>query len=244
MSTLRKIRSAFGFLLRGQFAALFNALTRFLRLYPALMIGDTYLFTVEPFNFRSDKTADEPDEDVHCETDPAVIGKLLACMKGTTDYPWIKPEDRHKKFEDFFRRGSRVWIIEIGTEVAGFIWETRHTYSYTYGNRTLIFDDLPNDAAFFEFLFIGEAWRRRGFHHKLLAAIHRASPDIRFFCAITEDNEPSIRSHLKYGFRRNGRILHFHCFGLVFVSLRFGKMSRFLLRTKKNVPRRISCREC
>ena len=238
---MRKIRSAIGFLLRGQFVAFFNALTRFLRLYPSLMIGDTYLFTAEPFNSRSDKTANEPDEDIRCETDPAVIDKLLACMEGTTDFPWIKPEDRRKKFEEFFRNGYRVWIIDFDAEVVGFIWEARHSYPYTYGDRTLVFDDLPENEAFHVFLFINEAWRGYGLHSKLFEAVHCASPEARFTGVVTEDNEPSIQSHLAYGFRRNGRILHFRLFGLVFATFRFGKNRRFLFRIKKDIPYRISC---
>ena len=241
MSTLRKIRSALDALLHGRFVKLFNALTTFLCLHPTVMIGDTYLFTVEPFD-SFPGTPFEADENIRCETEPAIIEKLLACMEGTSDYPWIKPENRRKKFESLFREGCRVWIIENGPDVIGFIWETRHRYSYTYGDRTLIFDDLPNNAAFLEFMFINEEWRRRGCHRKLLAAIHRSWPTNRFSCAITEDNEPSLRSHEIYGFRRSGRILHFRCFGLVFASFRFGTIRRFLFRIKKGVPYRISCK--
>jgi RimJ/RimL family protein N-acetyltransferase len=212
----------------------------FLRLHPAVMIGDTYLFSAEPFGACPDAT---PDETVRCETDPTIIEKLLACMEGTTDYPWITPEERRKKFEDLFHRESRVWIMEIESEIVGFLWETRQSYRYIYGDRTLILDDLPDDAAFLEFMFIGEAWRRRGFHHSLLAAAHRASPNVRFSSAITEDNEPSIRSHTKYGFRQSGRILHFRCFGLVFASFCFGEVRRLLFRIRKDVPYRISCRK-
>jgi len=240
MNILRKIRSALDFLLHGQFVKFFNALMMFLRLHSVVSIGDTYLYTIEPFGSRPD-TLPPSEEIIRCETDPAVIDKLLACMEGTSDYPWIKPEDRRKKFEDLFHRGSRVWTIESAeAEVIGFIWETRHAYSYSYGDRTLVFDDLPDDMAFQEFLFIGESWRRRRFHTKLLNGVHRASPNVQFSGAITEDNEPSILAHLKYGFRRNGRILHFRCFGLVFVSLRFGKMRRFLFRIKKGILHRLS----
>jgi len=242
MSILRKIRSAFGFLLRGRLVDLFNALTRFLRLYPSLMIGDTYLFTAEPFNLRSDQTTVEPDEDIRCETNPAIIDKLLACMEGTADFPWIKPEERRKKFEDFFRRKYRVWIIEFDAEVVGFIWEARHSYPYTYGDRTLVFDELSENEAFHIFLFMNEAWRGCGLHLKLFEAVHRASPDVRFTGVVTEDNEQSIKSHLAYGFRRNGRILHFRLFGQVFAAFRFGKTRRFLFRIKKGVPYRISCK--
>jgi len=243
MSILPKIRSALDFLLRGKFVKFFNALTTFLRLHPAVMIGDTYLFSVEPLASSPAAAPFETDEGIRCETEPTIIEKLLACMEETTDYPWIKPEDRRRKFENFLCQGSRVWIIENGPDVLGFIWETRHRYSYTYGDRTLVFDELPDDVVFLEFMFINEAWRRRGCHRKLLAAIHRSSPTVRFSCLITEDNEPSIRSHETYGFQRSGRILHFRCFGMVFASLRFGKIRRFLFRIKKNIPYRISCKE-
>ena len=244
MSIFRKFRSALDFLIHGRFVKFFNALTTFLRLHPAVMIGDTYLYTVEPFDcFPATGAPFEVDEGIRCETDPAIIEKLLACMEGTADYPSIKPENRRKKFENLFRQGSRVWVVENGPDVLGFLWETRRRFSYTYGDRTLVFDELPDNAAFIEFLFVNEAWRRLGLHAKLIEAIHRASPSSRFSGPITEDNEPSIRSHEIYGFRRNGRILHFRCFGLVFASLRFGKIRRSLFRIRKGVPYRISCKE-
>ena len=242
MTIPRKIRSALDYLLHGQFIKFFNAMMIFLRLHPAVAIGDSYLFSIDPLHSRSGiEVMDEPDESIRCETDPAIIDKLLACMEGTTDFPWIKPEDRQKKFEDFFRQGYRVWIIDFDSEVVGFIWEARRSYSYTYGDRTLVFDDLPENEAFHIFLFINGSWRSYGLHIKLFEAVHRASPNVRFTGVVTEENERSIQSHLIYGFRQSGRILHFRCFGLVFASLRFGKIRRFLFRIKKDVPYRISC---
>ncbi len=241
MSILRKIRSAFGYLVHGEFIDFFNALTSFLRLQPSLMIGDVRLLTVAPFESRNEPEpfVSDPTLQIFGDAGPEIIDQLLDCMEGTTDYAWIEPKDRRRRFEKMFRHGSRLWIAREGETVAGFIWETGDVYVVHYGT-TEIELELRTDEAFVEFLFVRESCRRRGIHTALFAAIHRASPSVRYSALITADNAPSIRSHLKYGFHPSGRILFFHLFGLIVASFRFEKTRRRLFRLKPNVPFKIS----
>ncbi len=233
MSLFRKLSSACGLLLRGEFVKFFNAATAFLHLRSLLFIGDTLFYTIEPFNDRPIEPA--PTVPILCETDPDWTDRLLACMEGTTDYSFLKPENRREKFETYFHLGSRVWLALDGETVAGFIWETPNVYFAPHG-KTLIRMELPPNTAFLEFMFVNENYRRRRIHTQLLAAARRASPDVRFSCLIAEDNAASRQSHEKFGFRRSGRVLHFHCFGLVFASFRFEKTRKLFFRLRPNIP--------
>lgn len=238
MSFFGKIRSASGYLIRGRFVEFFNAVTRFLRLNSVLGIGDKRFFTLDANRPGRGHPTDE-----HCnrfaivreEDESKAVTEPLRCMEGTSQYPWISPEARREKFEQLFRAGSRPWIArdrETG-ETAGFAWETRGIYVVPHG-KTRLPIKLEPDSAVIEMVFVKKECRRLGVFTAILAAMDRELTSFNLSAMTESHNVASSRAFLRYGFRPDGRVLHYYAFGRVYASLRFGKIRKCFVRVRES----------
>lgn len=236
----RKIRSAWSSLQRGDFVTPFNETMTLLRLHRLFHVGKSFFLTIPPSTEPSSEDAEYPFQ-LEAATDETVIPRLLKCLEGSDDYSYLSTEEIRTRFAGLIEDGSTAWVVSENDETVAFFWTTPRHYVVPCGARKILLE-LPDDAAFVEFIFVKASHRRRSVYFRTFKQVARRRPETEFSCVVDSYNTASLGAHRKLGFRPSGSLLYFKLFGVLLASFRFGKTRRRLFRPKSNEPYRIAVR--